>query len=231
MSTLQRIDAGNRMSEAVIHGGIAYLAGQVPETPGADAETQTREVLEAIDALLAQAGSDKRRILRAFMTAGEKDRLFALAQSEKTPELRTEAVRQLGAMGANDYLWQMYQKETAVDVKRQIISAMQVGGNAARMIELAKTEKDPELRRAALRNLGVMGSKVAGDALVELYASEQDPNLRRTIISSLFTQGNAAALVGLARKEQDIAMKKDMVQKLSMMDNKVARDYMLELLK
>ena len=65
MSTLQRIDAGNRMSEAVIHGGIAYLAGQVPETPGADAETQTREVLEAIDALLAQAGSDKRRILRA----------------------------------------------------------------------------------------------------------------------------------------------------------------------
>ena len=81
--------------------------------------------------------------------------------------------RQLGAMGANDYLWQMYQKETAVDVKRQIISAMQVGGNSTRMIELAKTEKDPELRRAAVRNLGVMGSKTAGDALVELYGTEQ----------------------------------------------------------
>ena len=62
---IQRIDAGNRMSEATIHGGIAYLAGQVPETPGADIEVQTAEVLAAIDDLLAQAGSDKTRILRA----------------------------------------------------------------------------------------------------------------------------------------------------------------------
>jgi enamine deaminase RidA (YjgF/YER057c/UK114 family) len=62
---IQRIDAGNRMSEASIHGGLVYLAGQVPETLDADIETQTGEVLAAIDALLAQAGSDKTRILRA----------------------------------------------------------------------------------------------------------------------------------------------------------------------
>ena len=53
------------MSEATIHGGIAYLAGQVPETPDAGIEVQTAEVLAAIDDLLAQAGSDKTRILRA----------------------------------------------------------------------------------------------------------------------------------------------------------------------
>ena len=62
---IERIDAGPRMSEACIHGGLVYLAGQIPETPGADIETQTREVLAAIDDLLAQAGSDKTRILRA----------------------------------------------------------------------------------------------------------------------------------------------------------------------
>ena len=62
---IQRIEPGNRMSEASIHGGIVSLAGQIPETPDADIETQTREVLAAIDALLAQAGSDKARILRA----------------------------------------------------------------------------------------------------------------------------------------------------------------------
>lgn len=62
---IQRIEPGKRMSEASIHGGIVYLAGQVPDTKGADIETQTREVLAAIDALLVQAGSDKRRILRA----------------------------------------------------------------------------------------------------------------------------------------------------------------------
>ncbi|MEN5118932.1 RidA family protein [Luteimonas sp. TWI662] len=62
---IQRIDAGPRMSEASIHNGIVYCAGQVPETPGADIGIQTREVLEAIDTLLAQAGSDKTRILQA----------------------------------------------------------------------------------------------------------------------------------------------------------------------
>ena len=62
---IERIDAGPRMSEACSHGDLVYRAGQVPETPAADIETQTREVLAAIDDLLAQAGSDKTKILRA----------------------------------------------------------------------------------------------------------------------------------------------------------------------
>lgn len=62
---IERIDAGNRMSEASIHGGVAYLAGQIPITAGADIETQTREVLSEIDDLLARCGSDKTKILRA----------------------------------------------------------------------------------------------------------------------------------------------------------------------
>jgi HEAT repeat protein len=173
----------------------------------------------------------KRRILRAFMAAGEKGRVLTAAQSEQNPEVRAEAVRQLGAMGANDELWQMYQKEGASDLKRQILSAMQVGGNTARMIEVAKTEKDPELRRLAVRNLGVMGGRTSGDALAEIYAGEKDPAIRRTVINALFSQGNATALVGLARKEQDITLKKEMVQRLSTMDSTAARDYMLELLK
>lgn len=62
---IQRIEPGPRMSEASIHDGIVYLAGQVADDPSGDAEAQTRQVLAQIDALLAQAGSDKTRILRA----------------------------------------------------------------------------------------------------------------------------------------------------------------------
>jgi enamine deaminase RidA (YjgF/YER057c/UK114 family) len=62
---IQRIEAGSRMSEAVVHAGVVWLAGQVPETSGLDIRGQTREVLAQIDALLAQAGSDRTRILRA----------------------------------------------------------------------------------------------------------------------------------------------------------------------
>ena len=173
----------------------------------------------------------KRRILRAFMVAGEKSRLLTAANSEQNADLRAEAVRQLGVMGAHDELWQLYQKETSVDVRKQVIHAMFVGGNVSRMIDLAKTEPNVDLRRAAVRNLGLMGSKRTGDALVEIYAVEKDASIRKSVINALFLQENATALVALARKEPDLTLKKEMVQKLSHMRSKVATDYMLELLK
>ena len=61
---IQRLEVGPRMSMAVTHGGIVYLAGVVGE-PGNDTATQTAQVLAEIDRLLALAGSDKTRILRA----------------------------------------------------------------------------------------------------------------------------------------------------------------------
>ena len=64
MSDITRIDQGPRMSQAVVHGGIAYLAGQVA-AEGASVTDQTKGVLAQIDALLAKAGTDKTRILTA----------------------------------------------------------------------------------------------------------------------------------------------------------------------
>jgi len=62
--TIQRIDAGARMSQAVIHGDTIYLAGQVG-APGESVAAQTRAVLASIEALLARTGSDKSRLLSA----------------------------------------------------------------------------------------------------------------------------------------------------------------------
>jgi enamine deaminase RidA (YjgF/YER057c/UK114 family) len=63
---IRRIDPGPRMSEAVIHGGKIYSAGVVADqTLGKSVFEQTTEILEQIDALLASAGSDKTRILKA----------------------------------------------------------------------------------------------------------------------------------------------------------------------
>ena len=60
---IQRLQPGPRLSAAVVHGGIAYISGQVPDTLNADVATQTREILAKIDRLLAEAGSDKSRLL------------------------------------------------------------------------------------------------------------------------------------------------------------------------
>jgi len=107
---------------------------------------------------------------------------------------------------------------------------MFVGGSADRMIDLAKSEKNPDLRREAVRSLGLMGSKRSGDALVQIYGTDRDPEIRKAVINALFLQENATSLVALARKEEDITLKKEMVQKLSLMHSKVATDYMIELL-
>lgn len=68
MSIITRLHGNGRLSKAVIHNGTVYLTGQVAEDhPDASATVQTREVLDRIDALLAEAGSDKTRILKAFL--------------------------------------------------------------------------------------------------------------------------------------------------------------------
>ena len=62
--TIKRIGVGARMSKAVVHGATVYLAGQVAEkAAGKSVAEQTAEILGIIDTLLAEAGSDKTKIL------------------------------------------------------------------------------------------------------------------------------------------------------------------------
>lgn len=61
---IQRFDVGARLSEMAVHNGVCYLAGQVAADGSADITGQTQQVLAAIDALLARAGTSKRNLLR-----------------------------------------------------------------------------------------------------------------------------------------------------------------------
>ncbi|HPE25816.1 MAG: RidA family protein [Rhodobacteraceae bacterium] len=64
MSDIIRYETETRMSSAVVHNGTVYLAGLVGEN-GGDVAQQTRDALAEAERLLALAGSDKTRILRA----------------------------------------------------------------------------------------------------------------------------------------------------------------------
>ena len=63
--SIQRHITNQRLSEAVVANGFIFLAGQVPTIDTPDAEAQTVDVLKQIDALLAELGSDKSKILEA----------------------------------------------------------------------------------------------------------------------------------------------------------------------
>nr|WP_119155635.1 RidA family protein [Caldimonas tepidiphila] len=65
MEMVQRFHVGARLSEMAVHNGTVYLAGQVPDDGSLDIGGQTAQVLGMVDRLLAEAGSDKSRILMA----------------------------------------------------------------------------------------------------------------------------------------------------------------------
>jgi len=65
LTDIRRIEAGPRLSEALIYGDRIYTSGFVAETmAGKSVLEQTRDILQQIDAVLARAGSDKTRILK-----------------------------------------------------------------------------------------------------------------------------------------------------------------------
>lgn len=63
--TIRRIATNHRMSQAVIHGGVVSLAGQVAPDPKPTVTEQAQQILAVIDRLLAEAGTDKSRLLTA----------------------------------------------------------------------------------------------------------------------------------------------------------------------
>ena len=61
---ITRLAEEERLSGATVANGFIFLAGQVADDATLDAEGQTADILAQIDALLAEAGTDKRALLQ-----------------------------------------------------------------------------------------------------------------------------------------------------------------------
>jgi hypothetical protein len=190
---------------------------------------ESRKTLAEVYASSSDA-SVKHAILRSYMIGGDHERLFAAAKGEKDESLRREAIRQLGLVHGTSELEQLYQTETSSDVRREILQAFFLAGDSTRLLQSAQSEKDPELRRAAIRSLGLVHSHDSGKALQAIYAKETDREVREEVLNAFFLQGNASALVAIAKSEKDPELKKAAVQKLSLMHSKEGTDYLMELL-
>jgi len=75
---ITRHHVGPRMSQAVEHGGVVYLAGQVADDASLDAAGQTRQILDKIDRLLEECGSGKSRLLWAQLWVSDMRHFAAM---------------------------------------------------------------------------------------------------------------------------------------------------------
>lgn len=126
----------------------------------------------------------------------------------------------------------MYRATNNAQTKADIISSLIASGHngVAPLTEIAQSEQDPELRRKAIRNLGIAGGISVAPALVSTYQKNADVETKRAAAQALFLANDAPDLVTLARAEKDLEMKKYLVQQLSLMHNQEATKYMLEIL-
>jgi hypothetical protein len=113
----------------------------------------------------------RRELLQAFFLAGDANKLLEAAKNEKSPELRRAAVGNLGLIHSDQSdkaLAEMYARETDRGIREEVLNAYFIQGNATGLVAIAKTEKDPGLKKAAVQKLALMHSKEASDYMMEL---------------------------------------------------------------
>jgi hypothetical protein len=98
------------------------------------------------------------------------------------------------------------------------------------LTSVAKGASGPDLQMDALQYLHLFGGADDRKVLSDVYSTSKDRDVKRQVVDALFIQGDARALVDMARKETDPAMRKQIVERLSRMKAKEATDYMLELI-
>ncbi|PYM12304.1 MAG: hypothetical protein DME18_11800 [Verrucomicrobia bacterium] len=113
----------------------------------------------------------KKRILDALFVGGAADKMIDLAQNEKDPELRRAAIEKMGLMGSPktaDTLVRMYADEKDKAIRRKVIEALFLQGNAKAIVEIARKETDPELKKKAVEQLSIMNSKEGAEFFEEI---------------------------------------------------------------
>jgi HEAT repeat protein len=176
--------------------------------------------------------SVRKAVLDSYLVMDAPDKLVEVAKHESDPELARHAISELGALGAVSQLSTMYQSTTSKDAKSAVINAfVATGGKGTDALSaIASSEQDPDLRRKAIRNLGITGGMSAAPTLMSIYSKTTDEESKKAVLDALFVAGDAHDLVALARAEKDPLAKRVIVGKLAVMHDKEATAYMMEVL-
>jgi len=139
-------------------------------------QTDPDKGLPIIEKMLAGGAAPRVRdralfVLSQSRSPKARDIMLATAKNNANPELQLRAVRYLGMMGGGedrDLLPGIYRASSDVSVKRSVINSLFMQRNAKGLVELARAEKDPQLKKEIVSKLSVMKAPEATDYLLEL---------------------------------------------------------------
>jgi hypothetical protein len=171
--------------------------------------TSSRKVKERSLFVLAQIGSEQ---------AGNA--IAEVARGNSSPELQRKAIQYLGVFGGpanRKVLSDIYSSTADNALRKQILNSFMVSGDKARVLTAAKTEKDPDLRAAAIRLLGVMGGTVE---LGQMYTTANTAEEKKDILQALFVGGAIEPVAAAAKGEKDKDVRLAAVRNLGLMGPK-----------
>lgn len=154
--------------------------------------------------------------------------LVEVARGDAHPELQKTAIEYLGILQdgeARKTLQEIYRTSSSLEIRRHVLEYLGIAQDHPFLAQTARQEKDPTLRRKAIEGLGLGRPEKTGETLLSLYRDGDGPT-RRAAIEALFIQNNAKALIGLARTEKDPALRRQIVEYLSLMNSQEARDFL-----
>ena len=145
--------------------------------------------------VLSQSGSEKAQQI-----------LMNLAKANNQPDLQKRAIRNMG-MNSNPrnraVLKEIYNSSTDMGVKKSVFQAWLMCGCKDDVAALAKTEKNPELRREAIRYLGMMGGRAE---LLDFYKNSPDVATREEAVGAMLLCGCSHELAEIVQTEKDPAV-------------------------
>ena len=207
------------------------------QPPAPERESDEDLKLIALNALLTSNAEQAVPMLEKFLGSGASPKLrsralFVLTQSgsprgravvadiargKSHPDLQRTAVKYLGLFGGDEsrqVLSEIYASTDDVDVKKAVLQAYMTSGNKAGVLAAARGEKSPEMRRAAIRQLGPMGATAE---LWELYRSDPSTEARKDIIQALFVGGAGDRIAELAKTETNPELRRTAVRTLGLL--------------
>jgi HEAT repeat protein len=142
--------------------------------------------------VLSQSGSEKAQQI-----------LMGVAKASNQPDLQKRAIRNLGMNGNSRnraVLKEIYNSSTDMGVKKSVFQAWLMCGCKDDVASLAKTEKNPELRREAIRYLGMMGGRAE---LLDFYKNSPDVETRKEAVGAMLMCGCSHELAEIVQTEKD----------------------------
>lgn len=169
---------------------------------------EDEEAIPILEELLNGAQSEKLKERALFVLAQMRsDRAYAVlsrvARSSAEPGLQRRAIRYLGihqSEGSLSLLSELYGSLQSADARREVLQALMIAGEKTRLLEVARTEPDPELRGKAMQLLGTMG---ASSELWELYERESVEDVKRKLLNAFMVAGASDYLLRVAKNTSE----------------------------